>query len=78
MTDVATTSVPAATATGRRARVLLVAASLTVGSLLGAGATTLVSDEGSASHPVTAESPSTVASQRHVCSSRVPTDCSGP
>jgi hypothetical protein len=75
---VATTSVPAAVATGRRSRVLLVAASVTVGSLLGAGATAFLSDDGSASRPLTAENPSTMAPQHHVCSSRVPTDCSGP
>ena len=58
-------------------RVIIVATSLSFGALLGAVATTLISDEGSASRPPTAEA-STTAPPQHVCSSRAPTDCAGP
>jgi hypothetical protein len=59
-------------------RVIIVATSLAFGALLGAVATTLISDEGSASRPPTAETSSATAAVHHACSSRVPTDCAGP
>jgi hypothetical protein len=59
-------------------RVIIVATSLAVGSLIGGLATTLISDEGSASRPPAAETSSTTAPLQHACSSRVPTDCAGP
>jgi hypothetical protein len=59
-------------------RVIIVATSLAIGSLLGAVATTLISDEGSAGRPPTAETSSTTAHLQHACSSMVPTDCAGP
>jgi len=56
-------------------RVILVTASLAVGALLGAVATTLISDEGSATPSPATE---TTVPVQHVCSSRVPADCTGP
>ena len=59
-------------------RLIIAATAFAIGSLLGAVATTLISDEGSASRPATAETSATTAPMHHACSSRVPTDCAGP
>jgi hypothetical protein len=55
--------------------VFIATTSLAFGVLLGAVVTTLVSDDGAASPSPPTEATAPV---QHVCSSRVPTDCTGP
>jgi len=56
-------------------QLIIATTALAFGSLLGAVATTLIADGGSAAPSPTTEP---TASVQHVCSSRVPTDCTGP
>jgi len=66
---------PASYGAAVKPRVFIATTSLAFGVLLGAVVTTLVSDDGAASPSPPTEATAPV---QHVCSSRVPTDCTGP